>query len=203
MRRAMAPAAAASAAMVGWWKTSGAASARPCLSLMRPTTRIAVSESPPAAKKLSFTPRVSPPSTSWKMAWIERSSSVPASTKAAPSRSRSVSCRLLRWTLPVAPFGMDSTNAMTDGTLKAARRPNRKVRNAASSARAPARSTTAAARSSPSEGWGRPKAVAWATSGCSSRASSTSRGEIFSPPRLTISFSRPEMKTYPSLSIRP
>ena len=51
--------------------------------------------------------------------------------------------------------------------------------------------TTATARSSPSRASGIAKANACATSGCSRRTSSISRGEIFSPPRLMISLRRP------------
>ena len=61
-------------------------------------------------------------------------------------------------------------------------------------AAAPGRSTTAAATSSPSVGWGTAKVMASATAGCSSSTSSTSRGAIFSPPRLMISLAAADEK---------
>ena len=74
----------------------------------------------------------------------------------------------------------------------------RRRRNRGSRARSPAvpsRSTTAAATSSPSLSCGMAKVTTCATAGWSISTSSTSRGEIFSPPRLMISFSRPVMRT--------
>ena len=50
--------------------------------------------------------------------------------------------------------------------------------------------TTAAATSSPHVACGTPNATASATAGCASSASSISRGEIFSPPRLISSLMR-------------
>ena len=100
--------------------------------------------------------------------------------------------RPMRCSLPVAPLGISSRN--TDPPRHLERRQTRARRSRAARARsppAPSRSTTAAATSSPSLSSGIAKVTACATAGCSSSASSTSRGEIFSPPRLMISLSRP------------
>ena len=63
--------------------------------------------------------------------------------------------------------------------------------------------TIAAATSSPSFSCGTAKVSASCTAGCSRSTVSTSIGEIFSPPRLIISFSRPLMRRYPSSSSTP
>ena len=80
---------------------------------------------------------------------------------------------------------------MVRGTLKGAIVWATKSWSARSSAEAPLRRTTAAATSSPRRASATPKVTACATVGCSRSTSSTSSGEIFSPPRLMISFSRP------------
>ena len=84
---------------------------------------------------------------------------------------------------------------MGPGTLKAASRSATKRLSSSARTLRPLRRTTAAATSSPSVGCGTPNAAACATAGCSARTSSTSRGEIFSPPRLISSFRRPVMNT--------
>ena len=79
------------------------------------------------------------------------------------------------------------------GTLKAARRVAANWRMSRSVAEAFWRNTTAAAISSPSRASGTANVTAWATAGWSMSTSSTSRGAIFSPPRLMISLRRPVM----------
>src|SRR6185312_8558054 len=115
----------------------------------------------------------------------------------------SLAARPMRCSLPVAPFGISARNTTLRGTLKSARRVETKSRSSRSVAVRPSRSTMAAATSSPSLSWGRAKVTAWATAGWVIRRSSTSRGEIFSPPRLINSFRRPVMVRYPSASSTP
>src|SRR5262249_10139863 len=105
----------------------------------------------------------------------------------------SLAARPMRCSLPVAPFGISATNTTLRGTLKSARWLETKSRSSRSVALRPSRKTIAAATSSPSLSWGSAKVTHWATAGWVMRRSSTSRGEIFSPPRLISSFNRPVM----------
>ena len=107
--------------------------------------------------------------------------------------SPSFSASPIRRSLPVGPFGISSSTTTLRGTLKPARRPAAKSRTSPGAASIPSRRTTAAATSSPSFGWGMAKVTTCCTAGCAMSTSSTSRGEIFSPPRLMISFRRPVM----------
>ena len=95
-----------------------------------------------------------------------------------------------RWILPVAVRGIASVMWICFGRLNSA---SCSLQYASSSASvAVPLSVTAAATSSPHILCGTPKHTASPTAGCVSSTSSISRGEIFSPPRLIISFSRPD-----------
>src|SRR6056297_803700 len=117
--------------------------------------------------------------------------------------SPSFSASPMRWSLPVAPFGISYTIRILPGTLNAASDFAAKSFSSRSVASEPSASTIAAATSSPSILWGIAKVTTCATEGCSISTSSTSRGEIFSPPRLMISLRRPLMVRKPSASISP
>ncbi len=196
---------AAIAATVFSWNTRVGGSAMPRDCWMRATRRVASTESPPRSKKSSLAPAWGIPSRSRQSASSHCSVAVPRATAAGgggpsmPSRS----ARPTRCSLPVGPLGMVATKANRRGTLKSAIRSATKASRSAAPTARPGRSTMAAPISSPSRGSANPNVTAWATAGCSSRISSTSRGEIFSPPRLMISLDRPARTSAPSPSRRP
>ncbi len=165
------------------------------------------SESPPRSKKLSCRPTLSTPSVSPNSAATCRSVSVCGSAYSARSPAPSVTPSLdaspILWILPVAPLGISSRNRICSGTLKDVRRCAVNSRSPLAVVDAPGRSTTAAATASPSVRCGAANATACPTAGCASSASSISRGAIFSPPRLMISFRRPVRNRYPSSSRYP
>src|SRR5262249_2990757 len=101
--------------------------------------------------------------------------------------------RPMRCSFPVAPFGISARNSTFRGTWESATRRAAEPRSWAPGAAAPSRRTTTAATSSPSLSCGRANVTTCWTAGCSMSTSSTSRGEIFSPPRLMISLRRPVM----------
>ena len=95
-----------------------------------------------------------------------------------------------RWILPVAVRGNRIRDVNLLRPLEVGQ-PLLAVREQIGLADGCPAATTAAATSSPHVLCGTPKHTASATAGCVSSTSSISRGEIFSPPRLIISFSRP------------
>src|SRR5437763_9917108 len=117
--------------------------------------------------------------------------------------SPNFAARPTRWTLPVGPLGSSLTMSTWRGTLKSATRPTTNRRMSCGVAAAGWRNTMADAMSSPKVGWGTANVTASATAGCSRSTSSTSRGAIFSPPRLMISRLRPTTNRYPPSSKKP
>src|SRR5262245_7084916 len=80
--------------------------------------------------------------------------------------------------LPVALFGRRSSTTTRRGYLNAASRSRHQATRSSELARVPRRSTTKAATSSPSSGWGSATTAASATAGWAQSAVSTSRGKI-------------------------
>ena len=162
---------------------------------MRATASVPRIESPPSAKKSSSTPTASTPRTSDQIAASSVSRGVRGltySTAAGEVDSRpSRSARPMRWTFPVGPLGISSTNARRRGTLNGASVSATNSWSEPSSTSYPGASTTAAATSSPNLASGSANVTACSTAGCVSSRSSTSIGAIFSPPRLISSFRRP------------
>jgi hypothetical protein len=180
----------------GWPKTSS----------IRSTSSTASSESPPSAKKQSCAPMESGSrsSSSARMSASACSSGVPRGTNAGltlgsegtpgvPSPSKFANS--LRCIFPVGPWRSASRICTRAGTLNVANRAAMKLCRSRWATLAPSCHTTAAATCSPSVLCGIGNATAWTTAGCCSRASSTSCGEIFSPPRLMISIVVPRTWT--------
>ncbi len=104
-----------------------------------------------------------------------------------------------RSALPEPRRGRRSSRSTFSGVLKVAIPRPANQRRHSSRSNGAADSTNAATRS-PIRGSGYPTATAWWTSGCASSAASTSEAEMFSPPRMITSLSRPTMRTHPSVS---
>eukprot|EP00966_Prymnesium_polylepis_P327062 7382933-Prymnesium_polylepis.1 len=113
--------------------------------------------------------------------------------------SRSLSNR--RSGFPEDPFGIDSTSTSTCGKREGGRRLAAKSRSCEMPTRCGGARATAIASCRTS--CGVEKATTSPTHGWSSSASSISRGDISSPPRIMTSFARPVTNSQPSLSIRP
>src|SRR5262245_21802487 len=104
----------------------------------------------------------------------------------------------LRCILPVGVRGISLTTWMTFGTLKPASDAPQLARSCAGSASA--LRTTAAPTTCPYLSSAIPKHTASVTAGCAFSASSTSPGEMFSPPRMISSLIRPSRRRWPSSS---
>ena len=189
--------AAASASMVPSSANTRYGTSRPRRSLTSASMRTASSESPPSASKRVLTPICCPeniPAQISAIAFSEADRGGTCSTASRRSSSGSMpslAANPTRWSLPVGPFGISSRKRITRGTLKAGRRWPAHDRNSETVTEALARTSTAAPISSPSCACATAKHTACLTAGWASSTSSTSRGEIFSPPRLISSLRRP------------
>src|SRR4029450_8481242 len=114
----------------------------------------------------------------------------------ASSRTRERSA--LRSTLPTGVSGNDGTRCTSRGYLSPPIRSLLYEISPSASTSWPDRSSTKATTSSPWTSSGRPITPAAATAGCSSSASSTSRGKTLKPPRMIRSFLRSTTEGYPS-----
>ena len=118
---------------------------------------------------------------------------------AHPYLARSLSTIALRITnfcaLPVTVIGISVTNRKCPGTLSWAIGSWQTLRNSHSVAAEPGFKNTHAQTYSPYLASGKPNTCTCATAGCRNKDSATSRGQTFSPPRMSRSFMRPTVDT--------